>query len=113
MRLNRRLRRVERWPRSGGDHDLDRAASIRRVGLVRFNPYGDTGGDYSFVLALLDERGDGVLLTSLYHRDGCRVYAKPVTGWHSAQTLTDEESEAIESSRVGSEGSRSRVSPPT
>ena len=72
---------------------------IRNVGIVRFNPYHDTGGDYSFAVALLDGSGTGVLLTGLYHRDQCRVYAKPISGWGSSYALTGEEREAIERSR--------------
>ena len=76
----------------------------RNIGLVRFNPYGDTGGDYSFALALLDPGGDGVVLTCLYHREGCRVYAKPVSEWKSPQVLSEEEVEALERAR-GERGS--------
>lgn len=67
--------------------------------MVRFNPYHDTGGDYSFAVALLDAGGNGVLLTGLYHRERCRVYAKPVQAWSSTYTLTDEEVKAVEQAR--------------
>ena len=73
--------------------------SLQHVGVVRFNPYHDTGGDYSFAVALLDAGGNGVLLSGLYHRDRCRVYAKPVRAWASTYTLTDEEREAIDQAR--------------
>ena len=74
-------------------------AAIQRVGLVRFNPYHDTGGEYSFAVALLDEGGTGLLLTGLYHRDQSRVYAKEVHGWASEHELMDEEAEAIDRAR--------------
>ncbi len=74
------------------------------MGVVRFNPYHDTGGDYSFAVALLDATGSGVLVTGLYHRDRCRVYAKPVRGWDSRYTLTEEERLAIEQARGGGAG---------
>lgn len=74
-------------------------AAIQRVGVVRFNPYHDTGGEYSFTVALLDDNGTGLLLTGLYHRDQSRVYAKDVTAWTSDQDLMDEEREAIERAR--------------
>ena len=73
--------------------------ALERVGVVRFNPYHDTGGDYSFAVALLDAAGGGVVITGLYHRDRCRVYAKPVATWGSSYTLTDEEREAIARAR--------------
>ena len=75
--------------------------AIQKVGVVRFNPYHDTGGEYSFTVALLDENGSGLLLTGLYHRDQSRVYAKEVRAWTSDQELMDEERAAIEQARGG------------
>ena len=69
--------------------------NIQHLGLVRFNPFRDTGGDQSFALALADDHGHGVVLSSLHARDVTRVYAKPLEGWESAHTLTDEEAQAI------------------
>ncbi len=77
------------------------AAALQHVGVVRFNPYHDTGGDYSFAVALLDALGNGVLLTGLYHRERCRVYAKPVRSWESEIGLTEEENQAVQSARDG------------
>ena len=54
--------------------------ALQRVGLVRFNPFEDTGGNQSFALALLDADRDGVIVSSLHSRDLTRVYAKAVTG---------------------------------
>jgi hypothetical protein len=68
---------------------------IRHVGLVRFSPFHDTGGDQSFALALLDGHGDGVVITALHSRTDSRLYAKPVTGHRSEYSLTAEEREAI------------------
>ncbi len=69
--------------------------SFSRVGLVRYNPFRDIGGDNSFSLALADETGRGVVVTALYTRDHSRVYAKPLDGWASTRQLTDEEEKAI------------------
>lgn len=69
--------------------------ALQRVGVVRFNPFSDTGSDQSFAIALLDEGGDGVVLSGLYARGGIRVYAKPVDGGHSEYTLSTEEEQAI------------------
>jgi hypothetical protein len=66
-----------------------------RVGLVRFNPFEDTGGNQSFALALLDGRGDGFVVSSLHARAGTRVYAKAVSGGASEAALSDEESDAL------------------
>lgn len=53
---------------------------IQHVGLVRFNPFPDTGGDQSFALALLDGHSNGFVISSLHSRDQTRIYAKPVSG---------------------------------
>ena len=91
----RRQSAAPRPPRRLADSDAAGAAALRHVGVVRFNPYHDTGGEYSFAVALLSRTGDGVILTGLYHRDQCRVYAKPVAAWTSSYVLTDEERQAI------------------
>ncbi len=74
-------------------------SAIRNVGLVRFNPFEDTGGNQSFALALLDADGDGIVLSSLHARSGTRVYAKAVVGGRSDAALSDEEGEAIRLAR--------------
>jgi hypothetical protein len=68
---------------------------IRHVGLVRFSPFHDTGGDQSFTLALLDGSADGVVLTGLHSRADSRLYAKPIEGGESPYVLTPEEREAM------------------
>ena len=76
------------------ERELQRAYG--RVGLVRFNPFeGDTGGNQSFALALLDGRGDGFVLSSLHARAVTRMYAKAVTNGSSEAALSTEESEAL------------------
>lgn len=52
--------------------------STYKIGLVRFNPFKDIGGNQSFALSFLDKEKTGVVLSSLYTREGTRVYAKPV-----------------------------------
>ena len=69
--------------------------SVQNVGIVRFNPFRDAGGDQSFCIALLDEGQNGVVISSLYARDGVRVYGKPVSGGASTYQLSREELEAI------------------
>lgn len=69
---------------------------IRHVGLVRFSPFHDTGGDQSFALALLDGRMNGVVVTGLHARTDSRLYAKPIERGGSAYSLTPEEREAME-----------------
>jgi hypothetical protein len=69
--------------------------SIQHIGLVRFNPFEDTGSDQSFALALLDDRRDGVVISSLHGRTNTRLFAKPVESGSSSHTLSDEEAQAI------------------
>lgn len=75
--------------------ERDLLGTLGRVGIVRFNPFEETGGNQSFALALLDGRGDGVVVSSLHARAGTRVYAKAVTGGSSEAALSAEESEAL------------------
>jgi hypothetical protein len=84
-------------------HTLDHsvARSVQCVGLVRFNPFQDTGGDQSFALALLDRGGDGVVVSSLHSRTGTRFYAKPVKGGTSHLSLSDEEVRAVSEAMSG------------
>ncbi len=78
-------------------HRLEKAAyfSLQHMGIVRYNPFGDTGGDQSFAVALVDGHGNGVVLSSLHGRDMTRVYGKPLRKWESTYSLTDEERQAI------------------
>ncbi len=69
--------------------------SIQRIGLVRYNPFEDTGGNQSFALALTDLNGNGFVLSSLHSRTGTRVYAKAVADGRSDGALSDEEGEAL------------------
>jgi Protein of unknown function (DUF4446) len=80
--------------RTAAVEDQGRLA-IQRVGLVRFNPFEDTGGNQSFALAMLDANLDGLVLSSLHARAGTRVYAKALSGGRSATQLSTEEAEAL------------------
>jgi hypothetical protein len=74
---------------------------IQKVGLLRFNPFKDTGGDQSFILALVDAKGTGVIISSLHTRSGTRWYAKHVTnGKGSEYELSKEEEEALKTAKT-------------
>jgi hypothetical protein len=75
--------------------ERDLLRSFSRVGLVRFNPFEDTGGNQSFALALLNGTGDGFVVSSLHARAGTRLYAKSVSAGASDSALSDEEAEAL------------------
>lgn len=71
------------------------SGSITGVGIVRFNPFANSGGNQSFAIALLNELGDGVIVSTLYSREKTSVYAKPVKKLKSEYELTKEEAEAL------------------
>jgi len=79
-------------------HYLEKMAqkSIQKVGVVRFNPFKETGSDQSFSIALLDPNNDGVTISGLFTREGTRLYVKPLVSGQSKYPLTGEEKEAIE-----------------
>lgn len=69
--------------------------SVQKVGVVRFNPFADTGGDQSFAIALLDSHGTGVVISSLHGRTETRIFAKHVVAGRSRHQLSEEEQDAI------------------
>ena len=74
---------------------------VHKVGLIRFNPFKDIGGDQSFAIAMLDGSETGLVISSLHKREGTRVYAKPVKKGESKRyTLTEEEKKAIKSATI-------------
>ena len=81
--------------------ESDLPNNLKKVGLVRFNPYREMGGNQSFSLAVLDQEGSGVVISALHSRDSTRVYAKPVVlGKESKYSLSDEEKEAVKIAKV-------------
>ena len=69
--------------------------AFSRVGLVRYNPFEETGGNQSFALALLDSNDDGWVLSSLHARSGTRVYAKVIAAGRAETALSEEEAAAL------------------
>jgi len=70
--------------------------SFQKIGVVRFNPFKEVGGNQSFSVALLDDENNGFVLTGLYERENCRVYAKPIEKAQSQYPLSREEIRAVE-----------------
>ncbi|EON25774.1 MULTISPECIES: DUF4446 family protein [Nocardioides] len=73
--------------------------SLRHLSVVRYDAFGDVGGHLSWSVALLDDAGHGVVLTSIHGRSEARTYAKSITGWTCEQQLSPEEDEAIAHAR--------------
>ena len=73
--------------------------ALRHLAVVRYDAFGDMGGHLSWSLALLDDSGNGVVLTSIHGRSDARTYAKSVSSWTCEQQLSPEEEEAITHAR--------------
>ncbi len=79
---------------------VEASQAMRHLAVVRYDAFGDMGGHLSWSLALLDDSGDGVVLTSIHGRSEARTYAKNVTGWSCEQQLSPEEEEAVKFART-------------
>jgi Protein of unknown function (DUF4446) len=69
--------------------------ALRHLAVVRYDAFGDMGGHLSWSLALLDDSGNGVVVTSIHGRSEARTYAKNVSAWSCDQAISPEEEEAI------------------
>lgn len=81
--------------------DRDSLHHVQKVGLVRFNPFEETGGDHSFSAAFLDGEDTGLILTALHTRERTRVYAKDVKNGKTKIELSMEEKKALEKAKKG------------
>ena len=105
--LRRRVAALEAH-RPAGDADVaalraDLAQALKHVAVVRYDAFADMGGRLSFSTAVVDDRGDGVVISSIHARGESRTYAKGVVGGKSDATLTPEEQQALAAARTGKE----------
>ncbi|MDD3190575.1 MAG: DUF4446 family protein [Candidatus Pacebacteria bacterium] len=70
--------------------------AVQKVGIIRFNPFGDVGGNQSFTVALLDNYNSGVIILSLYSREGVRIYGKAISEGKCEYQLSKEEEDALQ-----------------
>lgn len=81
--------------------EKEQALHIQKIGLLRFNPFADTGGDQSFILVLVDGKDTGVVISGLYSRSGTRWYAKKVVEGNGVEhELSADEKKALKSAVV-------------
>lgn len=73
--------------------------SVRGYSLVRYDAYEDVGGNQSFASGIIDERGDGFILSVITNRSHTGIYAKPVSRGTGLSSLTKEEELALESAK--------------
>ena len=69
--------------------------ALTRVGMVRYRAFEDMGGDLSYAVAMLDAHNNGVVLSSVFGREGSQAYAKPIENGGSSYVLTEEEQQAL------------------
>lgn len=81
------------------DTRRDLSMALRHVAVVRYDAFGDMGGRYSFSAALLDDAGDGLMITSIHGRTETRSYLKGVRAGSSDIDLSPEEQQAIATAR--------------
>lgn len=105
LRLQARVRRLEAHRPAGASDvaalSLEIASSLRHVAVVRYNAFGDMGGRLSFSAALVDDSGDGLVISAIHARGESRTYAKGLVAGQSDTTLTPEEQQALAAARTG------------
>ena len=94
-RVHEVVRDLERLERRAALTEGDLRHATSRVGLVRYNPFEDTGGNQSFALTMLDSNADGFVMSSLHSRSGTRIYAKTIAAGRPDGALSNEEAEAL------------------
>ncbi|MDO5739280.1 MAG: DUF4446 family protein [Ornithinimicrobium sp.] len=80
----------------------DLSQALRHVAVVRFDAFGDMGGRMSFSAAIVDDDGDGLVISSIHARGESRTYAKGIVGGDAEVVLTPEERAALDAARTGS-----------
>ena len=80
---------------------VEASDALRHLAVVRYDAFGDMGGHLSWSMALLDDGGNGVVLTSIHGRSEARTYAKNIATWSCDQAMSPEEEEAVKFARAG------------
>lgn len=88
--------------------DLENRLSqcVRNVSVTRFKAFESGSSNQSFSIALINEKGDGVIITSLHNRDRVSTFAKPILKYESVHELTDEEKQVLFDSRTANKKQR-------
>jgi hypothetical protein len=101
------LQDIEKLQKSGDQTNLNikqieqkLKTSIRGLETVRFKPFKDSGSNQSFAIALINEEGDGVIISSLYSRERMSIFAKPIKKYSSEYELTQEEKDVLSKVKI-------------
>ena len=103
-RIDRLSAEVTRLREDVATAEDDVRQSLRNVAVVRYDAFGDMGGRLSFSAAIVDDLGDGIVISSIHARGESRTYAKGVVGGTSSITLTPEEQQALASATKDESG---------
>lgn len=76
--------------------DKEISLCIKKIGMVRYSAFKDTGSDLSFAIALLNDNNDGVILNGIYSREMSNIYAKQIKEGKTNSKLSEEERQALE-----------------
>jgi hypothetical protein len=103
IHINKQMSELKETQRQINAHlekvDGKLSKSIRRIESVRFNPFDDAGSNQSFAVALVNDEGDGMVMSSLYARDRMSVFVKPIVKGKSEFELSHEESLVLEKAK--------------
>ena len=101
--IGRKIEKIEKSETEISSHliNIDNRLNktIRKIETIRFNPFIDGGGNQSFAMSLINDEGNGVVLSSLYARDRMSIFAKPINNWVSTFELSNEEKEVLEKTK--------------
>ncbi|MFC7597785.1 DUF4446 family protein [Terrabacter sp. GCM10028922] len=103
-RIDRLTAEVTRLREHVASAEDDVRQSLRNVAVVRYDAFGDMGGRLSFSAAIVDDLGDGIVISSIHARGESRTYAKGIVGGTSSITLTPEEQQALASATKDESG---------
>jgi len=103
LEINKQNKNLEETQKAINTHlekvDTKLGSTIRNIKTLRFNPFEEQGSKQSFAVSLLNDNGDGVILSSLFARDRMSIFAKPIQKGTSEFELTDEEKEVLTQSK--------------
>lgn len=108
-RLGAERSRIDNLEKGLAELRGDLAQSLQHVAVVRYDAFGDMGGQMSFSAAVIDDNGDGMVISSIHARGESRTYAKGIVGGGSDVTLTPEEQQALAAARDDSSAGKSHL----
>lgn len=103
--IQKRLSEIDQFKNQSLEHFNKIGTKLKKtitgIETVRFNPFKNDGigGNQSFATAIVDEHGDGVVISSLYSRERVSIFAKPIKNWTCEHEMSGEEKEALQKAK--------------